>query len=222
MSGRMKRIAVVALAVASLVGAACGDDGGSTGPTTTVSAATLQAKLLAVGDLGTGWQVGPAVNEADLGDAIQFPCEDMGLNPTIAARLLPVTGIQFEPTDRSAAQLIEFAMVGDATRLAADLKIYFDGLDECANTTIPGATSGAVGALTIPNLGDQRAAFAARAQVPPGSTTTWYVRTAVVRVGGTAVQISLTEILSTAQEQPRVSDAAFVTLLQTAVARLRS
>jgi hypothetical protein len=229
------------IAVLGLVGAlfACGDDGPSgktttatsPGPaittttdssttTTAVPTAQLDSMLLDVGDVGEGWQVGPAVTEADFSDAVQFPCDDMALNPTIIERLTPVTGIQFEPTDGSYNHLIEFLVTGDPQRLALDLQVYFEGMEACAATTPTTMGSGTltVARFTIPVLGDQRAAYVLTGVESPDAT--WYVRSAEVRVGSIATGVALTEILSTPDAEPTVTDAEYVHLLETAVTKL--
>ena len=228
------------IAVLGLVGAlfACGGDGTSlntTNPTssvpatatsnsvtttTTMSTAQLDSMLLDVGDVGGGWQLGPEVTDADVSDSTQLPCNDMALNPTIIERLTPVTGIQFEPTDRSYKHIIEFLVTGEPQRLALDLHFYFEGMEACAATTptTVGAGNLTVEPFTIPMLGDQRAAYVLTGVESPDAT--WYVRSAEVRVGSIATEVALTEILSTPEDEPTVTDAEFVQLLETAVAKL--
>jgi hypothetical protein len=228
------------IAVLGLMGAlfACGDDGTSgntTNPTssvpattttsstttsTTMSTAQLDSMLLNVGDVGAGWQVGPEVTAADFSDSTQLPCNDMALNPTIIERLTPVTGIQFEPTDRSYKHLIEFLVTGDPQRLALDLQFYFEAMEACAATTPTtiGAGTLTVEPFTIPMLGDQRAAYILTGVDSPDAT--WYVRSAEVRVGSIVTEVALTEILPTPEDEPTVTDAEFVQLLENAVAKL--
>ena len=229
------------IAVLGLVGAlfACGGDGKSvntTNPTssvpasatsnsvtttdTTMSTAQLDSMLLDVGDVGGGWQLGPEVADADFSDSTQLPCNDMALNPTIIERLTPVTGIQFEPTDRSYKHIVEFLVTGEPQRLALDLQFYFEGMEACAATTPTTIDAGTltVEPFTIPMLGDQRAAYVLTGVESPDAT--WYVRSAEVRVGSIATEVALTEILSTPENEPTVTDAEFVQLLETAVAKL--
>jgi hypothetical protein len=219
--GRATVIAILGLVVALV---ACGDDGTTSQPTTTLSMAELQAKLLDVGGVGAGWQLGHAVNDADLSDATQIPCEGVTLDPAVTQRLTPVTGIQFEPTDRSYKHLIEFALTGDPKQLESDLQTYFATLEKCSTvtTTTPAAPALTINKLTVPKLGDQRAAYVITGKESPGSDTTWYGRSAAVRVGSIAIELGLTEILSATQDKPQISDDAFVKILQTAVAKLSS
>lgn len=207
----------------SVVLTACGEHGrtaASTSTTTTTPAATLQAMLLDAGDVGAGWQIGPEVTDADFADATKLPCPDVAINPTIAKRLTPVAGVQFEPTDHSYRHLIELALKGDPTQLDTDLKALFGAMGSCtaAASTAPGALT--VRTLAIPELGDQRAAFILTGTESPDTTTTWYVRDAAVRVGPVAIELALAEILPTPQEAPHISDTEFVKLLDTAVAKL--
>ena len=224
------RLGPVALLCLVGVLGGCGDDGTtrSTTPTATSSVETttppspeqLEPMLLDTSDAGTGWQLGPAITEADLTDATQIPCPDTAINPTIATRLTPVTGVQFEPVDRSSKHLIEFVVTGQPEQLGADLQVLFDAMDACAATT---PTSLGTGSLTveplgIPELGDQRAAYTLIGVESPDAT--WYVRNADVRVGALAVEVGLTEILQTPDDAPSISDDEFVQLVQTAVGKL--
>jgi hypothetical protein len=227
MHARGSLIAVLGL-VGTLLG--CGDDGTTsitTNPTTTASAATttistaqLDSMLLDVNDVGAGWQVGPAVNDADFSDSTQLPCSDMAINPTIIQRLTPVTGIQFEPTDHSYKHMIELVVTGEPEQLDSDLQVYFDAVDACAATTPTTTGTGTliVEQSAIPAVGDQRAAYILTGIESPDAT--WYVRDAEVRVGAIAIELALTEILPTPQDEPTISDAEFVQLLQMAVAKL--
>lgn len=230
MTTRMHLIAGVGLlgALGTLVG--CGGDGstGDTSPSTNAPAATtaaapappLETLLLDVGDVGPAWRLGPAVTDADIADATQLPCPDMAVNPTIAARLTPVTGVQFEPADGASGHLIEFVLAGEPDRLTADLRVWFDAMDACAAST---PTSTATGSLTVeplalPELGDQRAAHALVGVLSPEAT--WFVRRATVRVGAIAATVSLTEILQTPEDRPATDDDAFVGLVEAAAASL--
>lgn len=220
------------LALLGLAGAlvACAGDDATidttpaiTTPVETTALATadqLDAVLLGVGDVGSAWRLGPAITDADLTDAIQIPCPDTALNPTIGDRLTPITGVQFEPVDQSSRHLIEFALTGRPERLGADLQALFGTLDACAATTPAtiGTASLTVERLAIPDLGEQRAAYAMTGVQGPEAT--WYVRTAYARVGSIAVEIGLTEILPGPDDQPSVGDDEFVQLVQTAVAGL--
>lgn len=211
----LRRFLVLGLAVVVM---GCGNDGRTS--TTAVPASKLGAMLLEARDVGAGWQVGSDVNDADFSDATKMPCADVTMDPTIAKRLTPVTGIQFEPTDRSYRHIIEFAVTGDAARLDADLRALFAAMESCSTvtSTTPGTLT--VERLTIPELGDQRAAYTLTGTESPDATMTWYVRNADVRVGPVAIELGLTEILSTPEEAPHVSDGDFVKLLETAVAKL--
>lgn len=210
--------------------AGCGDDGATPGttPATTVSVETtaspslaqLNAMLLDTSDVGAAWRAGPAITDADLTDATQMPCPDTAINPTIAGRLTPITGVQFEPVDQSSRHLIEYALTGEPARLDADLQVLFEAMDACASTTPTtiGTGSLTVEPLSLPELGDQRGAYTLIGVESPGAT--WYVRNAEVRLGSIAIEIGLTEILQTPDDEPSVTDAEFVLLVQNAVAKL--
>lgn len=123
------KIGSVTLAACAAL-AACGGSS-SSGPSGTVPAAALQTRMLTVADVGSPWQLGHAVTALDFGDATKLPCADTALNPTIIARLTPVAGVQFEPVDGSPKHLIEFALTGEAGRLATDLQLYAEGFELC-------------------------------------------------------------------------------------------
>jgi hypothetical protein len=228
MRARASFIAVLGLVVAL---GACGDNG-TTGkatrptpsaPVTTLSSAQLDKMLLDVGDVGAGWQVGPPLNPQDLSDFGQIPCPDSAVNPTITERLTPATGVQFEPTDHSRKHMIEFLVTGNAQRLDRDLQALSGAMEACSMAT--STTAGTAGTvkvekLTLPELGDQRDAYVIAVTGSPDSQATWYVRSAVVRVGSVATSLGLTEILPTPQDQPHISDKEFVKILETAVAKL--
>jgi hypothetical protein len=93
----------------------------------------------------------------------------------------------------------------------------FEAMDACAATTPTSTDAGSltVEPLTIPELGDQRAAYTLIGVESPD--TTWYVRDASVRVGSIAIELALTEILQTPEDEPATSDAEFNQLLETAV-----
>ena len=176
--------------------------------------------LLDASDVGPGWRVGPDVNDADLADAGRIPCPDVALNPTIAKRLTPATGVQFEPADRAYRHLIEFAVSGEPDQLAADLRAYVGAMESCSTVspTPPGELR--IETRTIAQLGDQRAAFVLVGRESSGAPETWYVRNAVVRVGAVAMELGLAEVLSTPEQAPHISDTEFDELLGRAVSKL--
>lgn len=214
MTGRWKWFgAWVLLALALVPVAGCGGDGSGGAPGAPLAPTALQERMLSVADVGTTWKLGPALNEADYGDAGNLPCEDMAMNPTILERLRPVAGVQFEPVDGSSKHLIEFGMTGEPDRLAADLSLFAEGFDACAKE--PEAEV-EISDLSLPKLGDQRFGYVMTAsEVVDGGTATWHVRMATVRLGAAAVHVGLTEILE-AGEKPSISDAAFGDLVRKA------
>lgn len=84
----------------------------------------------------------------------------------------------------------------------------------------PGALMPTYQELTIAKLGDQRMAAIFIGVESPQAT--WFIRSAMVRVGSVAMTLGLTEILTTPQDTPKISDAEFVHLVETAVAKLSS
>jgi hypothetical protein len=225
------RVSFIAVLVLVVTLGACGDNGTTgkataptpSGPATTLSSAQLDKMLLDAGDVGADWQVGPGLNDQDLSDFAQIPCPDSAVNPTIAKRLTPATGVQFEPADHSRKHMIEFLLTGDAQRLDRDLQALSGAMEACSTATSTTSDTGAtskVEKLAIPELGDQRAAYVITVTGSPDSQATWYVRSAVVRVGSVATSLGLTEILPTPQAQPQISDEEFVKILKTAVAKL--
>lgn len=226
-----RRLAIITAVTVTLGAAACGGDD-STGSTTaapvtalaatTVSPADLDAMLLTATDVGEDWTEGHTIGPEDLSSFAQLPCPDSALNPLIVDRLTAVTGVQFDPVDRSSQHVLELLVTGEPARLSTDLELLAEAaLAPCA---VDGSTSAGAGGVTvepmsIPALGDQRMAYTARASE---STTgpTWYVRIAVVRVGSVALQLGLTEILATSHGDAHVSDGEFARLLETAVGEL--
>lgn len=221
MRSRVRSILVLGFAV---VLAACGSGGTKSAATKPPSPAQLQARLLGAADVGSDWKLGQAINSADLASVQQsIPCVDVAVNPAVAKRLTAVTGIQFEPADRSYKHLIQLGMTGHPAQLDSDLQALFAAMDSCATASAtPGTATSTVKRFTVPQLGDQRAAYVMTSKVSARSSATWYVRNAVVRVGPVAVALGLTEILATPQDKPTIGDDFFLRLLQTAVARLRS
>lgn len=222
------RIALVAILGLAGVLAGCGDDGpGSVAPTepTTTPTSTapssgedLESLLLVADDLGAGWELGQPVNEFDFTDSTQIPCDAMGINPVIAQRLTPTTGVQFTPADDSMQFVAEFAVAGQADRLEADLYFFTEGMDACAASTASGDQAGlSVERLPLPAVGDQSMAFTTIGGEPSGPT--WHVRSARVRVGAIVITLDVTEI-GADPTQPTMSDAEFVELLETAVAKV--
>lgn len=183
---------------------------------TTVPLAELNSKLLAVSDLPAGWKLASPINEADLSDSWQAPCDDVALNPTIRDRLKAVTGIQFEPADGSYKFLIEFVSTGEATRLARDIEAYIGAFQSCSTT---GQNPPTITELALPALGDQRAAFTILAAETAESESVWYGRTAIVRIGRVAIAIGMIEVVPTASPKPTITDAQYVSIVEAAAKR---
>ena len=188
--------------------------------TGTISAAQLTARLLSAAAVGAGWQVGSPINPLDLASFGQVPCDEATLDPAVTTRLTATTGIQFEPSDGSYKHLIELVVVGDPQRLAADLTTLLGAIESCGGAPSTKAKNGMLHKLTVPALGEQRAAYVGSIGESPGSPITWYGRFGFVRVGSVAVSLGLTEILASTQDKPHVSDGEYVLLLKAAVAML--
>ena len=225
MRTRMSIIAALGLALATV---SCGDDGTTTTtPTTsvtvtTMSVAELEANLLTVGDLPAGWQLGEPVNEMDFADSMQIPCDDTAINPTIAQRLTPVAGVQFAPSDGSSMHMIELATPGEPDQLTADLNVFIEAFRACAamETPVTAPAEMVITEMTLPTLGDPQAAFAIYATegtTESGTPVVWYVRIAVVQVGGVIVSIGLTEIVDSMDAAPTTTDEQFVDIVTAAV-----
>lgn len=220
----MKFLAVIGLAATS---AGCGTDETTSTTTaqttTTMSVAALEQLLLTVDDLGAGWVAGEPINEADLADSVQVPCPDQAINPTIAARLRAQTAVQFDAADASYQHLIEFVVSGETTRLTADLDIWFEAFTACATSTTSAGSDPrllTVEPLTLPELGDQRIGFVIDGREAATDTAVWHGHTALVRVGNVAVSVGLIEVLDSLDAEPAIDDAAFIAIVETAVARL--
>jgi len=220
-------IALSALALAITL-TACGDDSddsdGSSTTASTVASTTattaptdLTAQLLTPADVGPGWELGSPVNDADLTDLVQSPCDAATLDPAAAERLVGDAGVQIQPTEGSQQLLIEVLTLGEEEQLALDVQAFIDAFDTCANTP----SDQRVGEpLDIPDVGDQRAAFRGTVQDPQEGI--WLGRTAMVRVGGTYMLLSLVETVPSVDATPTVSDAEFVTMVETAAGKIAS
>jgi hypothetical protein len=228
MKTTMTLLALLGLTVA---GAACGEDEATestAAPVTTVAEVTttrpvdLDTLLLDASDVGEGWTANTELSVEDLGSLAQSPCENTAPNPTIAARLQPTAGVIFEPDDGSMQGIQELAVEGEPSQLAADLDIVFEATDQCigVESTTPDAEKVTYEALEIPQLGDQQMAATVTAFEPPDFQTTWRGHSAIVRVGGVAIMLNQFEILSSPDDEPTTSDADFIALLETAVAKL--
>ncbi len=127
-----------------------------------------------------------------------------------------------KPVDHSSTHLMELARTGEVGRLAADLDIFHEAIVACAGRPPADADGGTVDVadLAVPELGDQRFAVVLTGTAPTGDGVTWFVRMATVRVGGFAIDVRLTEILDAPAADPRISDEAFVALVEQATARL--
>jgi hypothetical protein len=242
MRARLRHPVLILAVLGLTVVSGCGDDKtastttpeGTTAPTTTTPATTAgpsdepQAMLLEASDLGPPWQVGSPINEADLGDLasqIAEPCPGTAMNPTIAGRLAPHDAVQFEPSDGSPMIIMETIVAGDPARLPRDVTAYISSLQACVDagpiaTESPDSVPGTIEytAITIPELGDQ--SFAWLATTPEPTQGTWYGRTAIVRVGGTAMTFGLLEALSSTDGTPAVSNDDFIDMVTTAAAKL--
>ena len=209
------RVTILVVAVCAAI-AGCGDDGASTA--TVRTAEQLQARLLTAADAGAGWQQAGPVGDADFDDAGQIPCENSALDPTVRQRLRPVTGVQFEPADRSSKHLIEFAVSAAPDRLKTDLEALFGAMDSCTSAPASGSGGVQVAKLDVPKAGDQRAGYRMVASVSADSA--WHVRMATVRVGASAITVGLTEVVASPTAAPTISDADFGRLVQTAAKKL--
>jgi hypothetical protein len=213
MRSRIRLVGVLLLPVMLLV--ACGGNG--TNNNKPRSTAQLHAKLLNAADVGGSWRAGQPINPQDLAAFAQLPCETGSISPTIAKRLTAVTGTQFEPTDHSSRHLIELVVSGDPTQLSSDLRALFGAIESCSSTANLTLTK-----LTIPALGDQRAAYVIMQPGPSGSKTMLNLRTGYVRLGAAAVVLGLADFHATSQGQSQISDDTYAQLLKNAVAKLNA
>lgn len=188
------------------------------GPTSSLPEG-IETKLLTAEEVGSTWKLGPEVNEMDLTMNVEI-CPGVVLDAGRAKRLSGRVGVQFEPSDKSSRHLMEQFLIGDPAKLNSDLRVYFDTLTVC-----PVDPAGAEGTylslqpLDVPVLGDQSLGVAIKAQ-ESASGPVWFVRQAVVRVGGTAVALGLTEILPSATAQPNISDNGFYAIVTKAFNKL--
>lgn len=229
----MRALVLAAVTVVAPVLIACGDGGAgapSTTPATAVPATTvpatavsldkLDAMRLTLDDVGSFWKAGEPINDADIADSVQVPCNP-SLDPAVVQRLRAKTGVQFEPVDGSYLHVMEFLAAGEPTQLAADVRVLFDAWQSCPTTsTLPdGSSYRDLGLVAVPELGDQRLARQVKGVATPTADVVWFVRSAMVRVGGVLVEVSLTEVVST-DASPKISDAEFAKLVAAAVAHV--
>jgi hypothetical protein len=225
----MRALVLAAVTVVAPVLIACGD-GGAGAPSTTpatavpaiaVSPDELDAMRLTLDDVGSFWKAGEPINDADIADSVQVPCNP-SLDPAVVQRLRAKTGVQLEPVDGSYLHVMEFLAAGEPTQLAADVRVLFDAWQSCPTTsTLPdGSSYRDLGPVALPELGDQRLARQVKGAETPTADVVWFVRSAMVRVGGVLVEVSLTEVVPT-DASPTISDVEFARLVTTAVARVR-
>ena len=212
----MRRLLGAAVSLAMIGAVGCGD-----AATTTSTTPAATPVLLTLDDLDAGWRAGPETGEADLVDlatAIRMPCPDVGINPTIATRLAPSAAVQFESADGTSRHLIESVTIGGPGRLGLDVEVWIGGLDACvARGANPDEGLVRFERMTLPALGDQRAAFLQVATEEPGSPPYWWMRTAIVRVDRVLIIVGVIEVVDAEGSQPTFDDAAFVDLVTDAV-----
>lgn len=212
---------VIAVVTLLAVAMGCSSAKKATTPTA-LSNAQLEARYLALSDLGAGWRAGSPITPNDISSfAHAVPCSEARVDSAVAQRLTPVSGIQFEATDGSSRTVQEFGLTGDPSQLHSDLQALIKSFDACAAQTATTTETNklTVKRLAIPNLGDQRAGYVL-SDSESLSGPTLYVRNAAVRVGSVLIGVGLTEIHATAQDKPQVSDDTFVKIVRTAVDKL--
>lgn len=241
-----RRVLLLAAALTMATGPGCGDDDATTTtssvapstsapsassspssptstPMTTSPAGEVDERLLVPSDVGEGWSTATDVSEADL-EIGASPCEGTALNPTIVARLQPETGVILTADGTNGMlSMREMIVTGGADRLATDLGILIEATNECFTrpvTTTADAEQVSSEPLALPAIGDQSFGMLTTVAEPPDFTTVWQVRTAMVRVGGTAVVIDQLEVLSGPDASPTFTDEQFAAVLEQAVARI--
>lgn len=241
MARRSVHSAVVALSIISFV-AACGNNDNSTVSTaTTVVPSTsgsspsdtsaadnvdaLRQRLLTEEDLPSGWSDGEDINEFDLAFNAEI-CPGTVMNATIAERLNGQVGAQFEPADGAPRHLMQQLRRGDDERqLANDLDAFHSTVQACIDATGTSAPSTlaagdvAINEFALPAMGDQSFAFVGAA-LEGSAGPTWYIRTAIVRVGDIVMSIGEMEVLDHLGADLDMSDAEFIDLVTTAVDKL--
>lgn len=209
-----RNLAVVVGFLGALV--ACGGD------STDAPSGDVPVKLLTAADLGSAWQEGHEVGEADFQDAWQIPCDDVALNPLMVEVLRPSGGTQFDPTDGSSRHLIELVTIGAEDDLVTALEAYIGAMGSCPPESTWGGGSVSVTPLDLKEfggLGDQRVGFISVAtQNVASDSVVWHVRNVAVRVDSHIISLGLTEILDSDDTQPVVADAEFVEMVRAAVA----
>ncbi len=239
--GSHRRSAAVALCVTGLglAGAlsACGSKTASTttqppttlatttvaATTTTLSAAELTSRLLTSADIGGGWTPAQDITAADLGGLGESPCENVAINPTIAARLVASVGVILKPDDGTPRGIKETVVIGEPDRLARDLDAVFGAAtDNCIGKDLTTKDGEKVRMQTfvLPDVGDQRSAISVTVGEPPDFRSTWKGHQAIIRLGSIAVAITEFEVVGSPDQAPRMSDAQFVQLVQQAAAKL--
>lgn len=188
-------------------------------PTTTRAPTPLEPMLLSVDDLGGLWTVGNPINDADLQDSVQVPC-DAALDTAIVERLRADTGIQFDPVDGSSKLLIEFLKQGEPDQLAADVQALMDAFAACPHATWPGEGGySSLEAVALPSLGDQQMAVRITGIDSPESEVVTRGYAAYVRVGSVLVNVGLIEMVPKDGGQA-TTDEQFVDIVTAAVDRV--
>lgn len=213
-SARRVLATISLLPLLALAGGCHGTTSGSTTTSTTVPA----PGLLTLGDVGTSWKVGPQVTDETFADATQIPCTGMSLDAAVAARLRPTLGVQFEPVNKTYLFLSELVTIGNAEGLSSDLNTYVAAEKVCAETPNNGLLE--FKEIAFPSLGDQSSAWLLSAYDNGSSSAIWHIRAAVVRVGGTIVNVNLTEALETPTQDLTIPDSEFRRLVTVAVSKV--
>lgn len=238
-AGRTGRALAVSVAAIALLAAACSDnksestttaatteapvtteapDTTAAGATTTVDAG-LEAKLLTAAEVGAAWVPGEPINEMDLTMNADL-CTGVVLDAAMAKRLNGQVGVQFSPANKASRHLMVQILAGEPTQLASDLDAYFAAMRTCPVDAAGGEGKFlSIDDIAVPEIGDQRHGLAIKAQESDGGAV-WFVRVVQVRVGGTAVGLGLTEVLSSPTASPEISDADLLALVTKAVEKL--
>lgn len=225
-----------AFVIAALMVVVVGCSKNSTPSSTSTTTSSVGARLLTESDVGARWKKGAAPTASTFADATQVPCEGMSLDAALASRLRPTSGVQFEPVEKSYLFLSELVTFGDASQLATDMNSYLDAERRCAAKPNNGQLT--FKEVSFPALGDQSSAWVlsahdsgsgisdtteftdtTTASVPGVTTAVWYIRSALVRIGGTLINVNLTEVLEVPNQMLAVTDAEFQRIVSAAVSK---
>jgi len=191
----------------------------------TTAATGLALGLLTQEDVGSAWKRSNDLSVEDLSSIGDEPCLGATVDAKIVERLKSTVGVQYEPAEGELSGMQQLALEGDAAQLTADLDVLFKAIGSCLDKdiTAPEGEKVRYTAMSLPaGIADQVMGIAVVANEPPDFQRTWRGFSAVARVDGKVFLLNAFEILPTPETAATITAEAFTTVLQNAVARMRT